>query len=346
MSELVFTEEHLSQIPDCYAVCPITAWGRRFYLFAADNCGKCCAIDAESRDMITIWEDPGGTMSIIPIPGNEGEFLISQRFLPGFAALGARIMRAKPKKYRSWSISTWLDLSYVHRFDILRRGGVYYFLACILSSTSNEKAEWTKPGYLAAAPLNGSFDPPQDLKIIADSMTRNHGYWQKNYGSFFGAFTSCDEGVFSVLPPETSGAAWTVTKILDQPVSDIALCDIDYDGEDEMAAILPFHGNSYVVYKKQEGLFREWYRYPDLMEFIHVVWGGSLGGRNVFLGGCRSINKELFALYWEDGKIIKQILDQGKGPANVTLERHGNTDSLLAANHSAGLASLYAFLNH
>jgi hypothetical protein len=305
-----------------------------------------------TREVITIWDEPGGTMSIVPVPGMEGEFLISQNFLPGFSARGARIMRAVPGRDRRWRISLWMELPYVHRFDILFGGGRYYFLGCILSSTGEEKADWSKPGFLMAAPLEDNFAPPENVAVIARDMTRNHGYWRSLGGVrrdpyvCTEAFTSCDEGVFSVHPPSGPEGEWKITKILDQSVSDIAFCDIDNDGEDEMAAILPFHGDAYCVYRKHGGAYREMYRYPDPMEFIHVVWGGLLGGRTVFLGGCRSLNRELFALFWEDGRIVRQILDRGMGPANIAIDYHTDVPGgacLLAANHSAGLASVYTF---
>jgi hypothetical protein len=343
MAELQFYKEDLMKMTDCYAVCPITAWGRTFYLFASDCRGSCCAVDAETHGVTTIWEEPGGTMSIIPIPGEKGEFLISQNFLPGFTARRARIMRVTPKPDKTWQVSLWMELPYVHRFDILPGRGQYYFLGCILSSTDDEKADWNKPGYLVAAPLSDGFAPPQKTNIIAGGMTRNHGYWRKDYGAYSGAFTACAEGIFSVHPPQGSNEDWLVQKIFDQEASDIALCDIDNDGEEELAVIQPFHGNTFIVYKKQGGAYHELYRYPDPMEFIHVVWGGALGGRNVFLGGCRSLNKELFVLYWENGRIVKQVLDRGCGPSNIAVHYRAGVACLLAANHSAGLASVYTF---
>jgi hypothetical protein len=351
--KLRFAREDLAEIPDCYAVCPVTAWGRRYYIFASDSRGGACrAVDAATHEVITIWDESGGTMSIVPIPGMEGEFLISQNFLPGFSARGARIMRAVPGRNRHWHISLWMELPYVHRFDILSSGGRYYFLGCILSATGEERADWSKPGCLMAAPLGNNFAPPENTVVIACGMTRNHGYWRspgfsrKDPCVCTEVFTSCDEGVFSVHPPSGPEREWKITRIFDQSVSDIAFCDIDYDGEDEMAAILPFHGNAYCVYKKYDGVYREVYHCPNPMEFIHVVWGGLLGGRTVFLGGCRSLSRELFALYWEDGRMVRQVLDWGAGPANIAVDYHADVpgrDCLLTANHSAGLASVYTF---
>jgi hypothetical protein len=338
MTEIHFTKKDMTKIKDCYAVCAITACGRPYYIYAADCDGPCCVIDAQTGNVTTIWESPGGTMSIVPLPERDGEFLISQRFLPGFTARAARIMRVTFDG-AAWRTALWMDLPYIHRFDILKSGGGYYFLGCVLSSTTKEQADFDFPGNLVAAPLDTNFSPPLKLEVIAGGMTRNHGYWRSRDAQ--GAYTACDEGIFYVLPPNTDIGTWRVEKIFNRPTSDIALCDIDGDGEDEMAAIHPFHGDSFVVYKKNSGKWQELYRYPDPMEFVHAVWGGKLGGKAVFLGGCRAINKELFALYWNDGRMVKQILERGGGPANLAVEHTHEGDKILVANHGAGLASVF-----
>jgi hypothetical protein len=342
MRALSFSRKDLVPIVDCYAVCPIKAGGRRYYIYASDNKGPCYAIDPQTGGTSVVWDGPGGTMSIVPIPGTDGEFLISQRFFPGFAAREARIMRVSPAAERKWKVTLWMDMPYVHRFDILQRGDRYYFLGCILSSTKEDHADWQMPGYIIGASLPANFDPPSAFDIIADGMSRNHGYWRRNYKNHTTAFTACDQGVFSVIPPGGGSDGWQIHKILDRSTSDIAFCDIDNDGQDEMAAIHPFHGDQYVVYHEEPAGYREIYRYPDPMEFIHVVWGGTLGGRKVFLGGCRSLNKELFALYWDKNGMVTQILDKGSGPSNVAVEYHEDGDHLLVANHGAGISSVFS----
>ena len=88
-----FQKEHLCHLPCCYAVSPLWQNGRLKYLLATDDIGPCYCIDAQDHTCETVWEEPGGTMSIIPLPGTNGEFLASQYFLPNFSALHARIAR-------------------------------------------------------------------------------------------------------------------------------------------------------------------------------------------------------------------------------------------------------------
>ena len=76
-----FEKTHLCRLPCCYAVSPLTLDGRLKYLLATDDHGPCYCIDAQTLEQETVWEETGGTMSIIPLPGTNGEFLASQRFL-------------------------------------------------------------------------------------------------------------------------------------------------------------------------------------------------------------------------------------------------------------------------
>ncbi|HEX3039678.1 MAG TPA: FG-GAP repeat protein [Caproiciproducens sp.] len=336
-----FTKEHLCDLPFCYAVSPVTLNGRLHYVFATDDTGPCCCIDAETHKAETVWDEPGGTMSVVPVPNSNGDFLASQRFFPGFRALDCRIVRAL-RENGVWKVNPWLDLPYVHRFDILERGGVYYLLCCILSTTQNPQTDWKCPGVLMAAELNADFSPPKHLDIIAQGMTKNHGYCRVECDGFSKAFTACDEGVFEVLPPERRGGAWTVKKILETHASDVAVCDIDGDGEDELAVIEPFHGTDFVVYHKKENQYTELYRYPNKMDFVHVVWGGKLCGEPVFLGGCRAVDKELFVLRWKHGTICAEQIENGKGPSNVAVIHGAGEDTLLVANRESAEAAVFS----
>ena len=337
-----FIKEKLCDVPACYAVSPIIRDERLFYAFASDDRGPCRLVDALSREAHTLWEEDGGTMSIVPLPGRNGEFLISQKFLPVFASLEAQIMRAYPEEGGGWRHALWLKLPYVHRFDLLHRGEQRYFLGCILSDTLAPAADFSVPGSLVASPIDSDFNPPDALKTIATGMTRNHGYWRIDRGAYSAALTACDEGIFYVEPPERAGGAWKVERILDVPASDIALCDIDGDGEEELAVIEPFHGNHFRVYKKLGHGYEQIYEYPREIAFTHVVWGGKLLGEPVFLGGCRSMDRDFFMLRWENGRIVEQMIETGAGPSNIAPFAWQGRQYILAANHGLGEVALFS----
>ncbi len=341
--KMKFEKKHLCTLPSCYAVSSINVDGRLKYVLATDDTGPCYSIDAETFVIETVWDGPGGTMSIIPIPGTNGEFLATQYFLPGFSALDSRIVRVC-RKDGIWEIKPWITMPYVHRFDILNRNGIYYLLCCILTATDKPQADWNFPGKLLAAELSGDFAAPGTFTLIAEGMTRNHGYCRVQRDGYTEALTACDEGVFKVIPPERKGGAWSIKKVLETRASDVAVCDIDGDGIEEIATIEPFHGSDFVIYHKTPEGYAEIYRYPDKMDFVHVIWGGRLGGEPVFLGGCRAVNKEFFVLRHKEGGIHAEIIETGYGPSNVAVLPGKDREYILAANRESGEGALFTVL--
>lgn len=279
-------------------------------------------------------------MSLVQLPDRNGEFLASQKFLPVFAARNARIVQVT-RENGSWEVEPWLELPYVHRFDILERNGSYYFLGCILSSTMNETVDWDAAGYLVASSLDTTFSPPEKLESIAEGMHHNHGYWKFQRYGYDCALTACDEGVFEVIPPKTAEADWKITKILDKPASDAVYIDVDGDGEDELAVIEPFHGTDFVVYHKENNKYVEMYRHSEEMDFLHAIWGGELQGEPVIILGYRALAKNLTILRWKDRSICSEVIEYGGGSSNLTVVSYNGTDRLVVANRESNQAAIF-----
>ena len=335
-----FTRKHLCDLPSCYAVGSVNVEGRTLLLFAPDAPGPCYAFDSGTFERETAWEEPGGTMSLVPVPDGSGDFLAVQRFFPGFHAQGTEIVRLS-RKTGNWTPSPLLRLPYLHRFDILQRGGVYYLLCCTLCTEKKNEDDWSSPGGLYAAELTPDFTGLSPLVQIAGEMTRNHGYCRVNQNGYTSALTSCDQGVFDVQPPERKGGAWTVRKVLEKPVSDITLCDIDGDGIEELACIEPFHGDHFTVYRNVDGRYEPCYEYPGEMSFGHAIWGGSLRGENVFICGCRGGGRDLFMLRWNGRELLAETLETGRGTSNVHVVPGKDHDLLLMANRESGEAAVF-----
>lgn len=336
-----FVKRRLCEMKSSYAVSHIERGGRTIILFAPDSRGPCYGFDSQTFEREPIWEEPGGTMAIVPLPDANGDFLAVQRFNPGFQAQDAEIVLARHRG-GEWRIEPFLKLPYVHRFDILQRGDIRYLLCCTLCTTKKDLDDWSSPGGLYAAELPSDMKPPANLTRIAGGMTKNHGYWRVQNEGYTSALTSCDQGVFIVSPPPQKGGEWAVRNILDKPVSDIALCDIDHDGVDELATIEPFHGNVFTVYRKNSLGYSPLYRHPGKADFYHVAWGGVFEGEAVFIGGSRAGSRELFLLRWKNGAIAAETLDTGLGPANVDVVRSGKRDLIIAANREAGEGAIYS----
>ena len=144
-----FSRMKLCRLPSCYAVASIVHDGRTKLLVAPDDAGPCYCFDALTLEREMVWEGPGGTMSLVPIPSAGGEFLAVQRFFPGFRAEQAKIVRVSPAP-DSWNIEPFLRLPFVHRFDILERGGVRYLLCSTLCTARKSQDDWSSPGELMA----------------------------------------------------------------------------------------------------------------------------------------------------------------------------------------------------
>jgi hypothetical protein len=336
-----FIKRHLGGIPSCYATSYIEHDRRGSFVFAPDAYGPCLSFDCESFSQGTIWEAPSGTMSIVPIPGGNGDFLAVQKFNPGFDAAEAELVYAHNDQ-GEWKVETLFKLPYLHRFDILERGGITYLICCTVCTTKSSIEDWSSPGKIYAARLPEDLSKPITLIAIADGMTRNHGYCRVVRDTFSFALTSCDQGAFEVMPPEHEGAVWSVRKILDGQISDIAICDIDEDGHEELAAIEPFHGADVVIYRMVGGTYTPIYRYPEPLPFCHVIWGGCLRGKPVFLVGNRDGERGLYILLWDNGKVVSGTIELGSGPSNISVH-HGDLEDLIAvANHEAGEAAVFA----
>lgn len=155
---------------------------------------------------------------------------------------------------------------------------------------------------------------------------------------------TCQEGVFVVTPPQDEGTEWTIKQIMNKPVSDIAVVDIDEDGEGELVTIEEFHGGNFIINKKINGEYKEVYKYPKEMDFGHVVWGGKLRGVPTIIGGYRRVEKELFIIQCEDKKNLTfktEVIEAGVGPSNVAVINEKDRDIIISANRELGEAALY-----
>lgn len=332
-------KRHVCDLKNCYATAHMILGGREKILFAPDDYGACLSVDLQSGQVDEIWSEPGGTMSMVQIPGID-EFLAVQGFNPGFDAAEAELVHVFWEK-ESWRVRSLIRIPYIHRFDILERGGVKYLICCTVCSAKEYEQDWRSPGFTYAAVLPDDLTEMIDLKPISEGMTRNHGYVRLQAEGYTYGMTSSDQGVYEVLPPASPEKAWTYTKVLDTPVSDIAVCDIDGDGNAELATIEPFHGDTIRIYRQQEGTYQPVYTYPDPVDFCHVVWGGTLLGEPAFILGAREERKDLFIMRYRDGKFVKEELESGFGPSNIVVIHHADEDLIAVANREKGEGALF-----
>ncbi|MEI6874244.1 MAG: hypothetical protein WCL50_03840 [Spirochaetota bacterium] len=342
---MTIEKKFLAELPRCYATASIVIDGENTVLLATEGEGACLAFSGKDFDrMRRVWDGPGGTMSMVPIPGRQGEFLAIQKFFKLFQWDEAILVWVKPGSGGGFSVRQILRLPYIHRFDLFEVDGSIFFLGCTLAEGKESRDDWSKAGKLYVGELGGDWDRPLELRVLKDGLFRNHGYSRSTWKGRYAGLVTSDEGAFAVSPPSARGGEWTVERFMDWPISDIAACDIDGDGELEYATIEPWHGQYFRVYKRRGGAFQRIYEHPEIAEFYHVVVGTELRGRPLIIGGCRRGSQHLFYLQATSGDPLSLeavTIEDGVGPSNVAVLHEEDRDVIISANREKGEAALY-----
>jgi hypothetical protein len=342
---MVIEKRFLTDLPRCYAAAHMEINGKSTVLVATEGEGACYAFDgADFGTRRTVWDGPGGTMSMVPIPGTDGEFLAVQKFFKLYQWDEAILVWVKPRADGTFGVREILHLPYIHRFDLFQSGGRLHFLGCTLAESKDTRDDWSKAGKIYVGELGDDWDRPLKVSVLRDGLYRNHGYGRSTWKGRDAGLVTCDQGAFAVMPPSAPGGDWSIEQFMDWPISDIAACDIDGDGELEYATIEPWHGEYFRVYKKVEGAWRRIFEHPEVSEFYHVVVEAELRGRPVFIGGCRRGSRHLFYV----GAATKNPLtleavtiENEVGPSNVAIFHETDRDVIISANREKGEAALY-----
>lgn len=338
----------MAELEKCYSVAPLYYQGKQHILVAAEKKNRCILFDASGKEKTTVWEGPGGVMSMVQVPGTDGQFLATHKFYSPNDSKEAKIVIATPDGSGNWNIRTLVDLPFVHRFDILSSNGENYLIACTLKSGHEYKDDWSSPGKVYAAKLPDDLSDFNDkhqlkLEVIKDGMLKNHGYYRIVETEKTSALVCSDNGVFRFYPPESPTDKWKETKLLDQPTSDAVLADLDGDGKMELIVMSPFHGDEISIYKEAEGKYVKVFQYPEKAEFLHAIWSGTLGGKKVVIIGHRKGARRLFALLWTDGHYTFKTIDDDCGPANAYGYNCDDKDILIATNREIDQIAMYTF---
>ena len=247
----------ISNLNKCYAMSEVTVEGKRCFVVAAEKHDPCYLFNEEGEFMEKVWDEPGGVMTMAPVPGADGQFLATHKFYSPNDSLNAKIVIVTRRSAGDWEVRTLCEAPFVHRFGIFNRAGVNYLLVCCLKSGHSYKNDWRFAGACFAAELPSdlsSFDDGNllELSLVQDGMLQNHGFSKTTWGCHEAAVVGCEQGTFLMEPPRVRGAEWTVTNLLPIPTSDAVLMDFDGDGKLELGLISPFHGNSLTIWHLDE----------------------------------------------------------------------------------------------
>ncbi|MDD3251115.1 MAG: hypothetical protein PHV18_01000 [Lachnospiraceae bacterium] len=337
----------MAELEKCYSIAPLHYKGADHILVAAEKTDRCILFDTEGREEETVWEGPGGVMTMVQVPGTDGQFLATHKFYSPNDSKEAKIVIATPEN-GAWKIRTLTDLPFVHRFDIVECDGQQYLIACTLKSGHAYKDDWSNPGkvYAALLPedLSGFNETHQlELTVIKDNMLKNHGYYRMVRDGKTASLVCSENGVFRFDPPTREHAEWTIETLLEIPASDAVFIDLDGDGREELLVMTPFHGDRVQIYRETDGAYELDYEYPEKVEFLHAIWSGTIAGKSVVMIGHRKGNRDLLKVTWADGTYQVDVIDHDCGPANAYGFHRGDRDVLVTTNREINEIAMYEF---
>lgn len=322
-----------------------TTIDNELYLIVASEAidGSCYAYSGKDfSEKKVVWEKAGGTMSIVEIPNSNGEFLAVQEFFPGFNGKTSKVVHVKMVDGK-FVVNDFIDLPYLHRFDLIEVNGVTHFIGATLCTSKTEREDWSDPGKIYVGILPKDLSEGMELKVIYENLTHNHGYYQSTYKDQKCGYVTSDEGVFACVAPQDEKGDWEITHLIDRKVSDVALVDINNDGKLEILSIEPFHGKDIYIYSEVDGKYEETFHLDRALEFAHAIAGTTILGQSAFVCGIRRLNKELFYLTYnkEKNDYDLTMIDEGCGPANIVIVNQKDQDIILASNNTIHQAAVY-----
>lgn len=336
-----FKHHRLDELYRAYATTAMEIDGETVALFASEEKDyPCYMYSGENFDKrSTVWEKGGGCMSIIPIPNRKNEFLAIVDFYLKVSPSKAKLIWGKYEN-GEWEFKDVISLPFLHRFDIYPINGVNYVVLATIADDKDFKDDWSRSGSIYYARLPENPSEGLSLKRVEGHYFRNHGYYRRDEGSQIYGYFGSDEGIFKLKPSYQED--WTIEKVLEGPVGEIAFMDINGDGIDEMMTIEPFHGNEINIYEHKNGKYIKVYTYPNTIDFAHTLIGATLAGIPSFVAGVRRIDTELFAVQYIDGEYVSIQIDNG-GSANVAYAKKNGKDVILSSNHTRNECAYYIF---
>ena len=343
----------ISNLNKCYSLSEITVEGKHCFLVAAEKKDPCYLFAEDGTQLETVWTEPGGVMTMAPLPGTDGKFLATHKFYSPNDSADARIILAERVSENNWSIRTLCHVPFVHRFGILQRAGVTYIIACCLKSGHEYKNDWRYAGacYGGVLPEDlSAYDDsnPLPMTLLMDGMLKNHGYSKISHGGHDAALVACEEGTFIFDPPMVAGGEWDVTQVSPVPSSDSVLMDFDGDGKPELGMISPFHGNSLTIWHLDEhdNYVPQWkYSAPEAeTEMIHATWTCELLGKPTWIVGWRKGTKKTIAISWdaEAGDYRADLIDENTGCANALhFKNAAGEDVIIGTNREIDEVAYY-----
>ena len=314
----------------------------RLHLFAASEGHRPCysfTPDGVLEDVL--WTGPGGVMNMEQLPGHCSFFCVQQFFGPNNAKK-ARLAYFEHDG-SNWNETIICHLPFLHRIGLLHSNDELYLIACTVKSSHHYQDDWTAPGVVYMAKIDQDYPYSLILEPLVTGLFYNHGLFVKDCGTYSIAYIASKEGVIRLTPPGAENETWSWKTVLDRATSDICMADLDGDGEDEMIAIHPFHGDELAVYRLEDEKYVPAYEMDKKLPFLHAMCPGRIHGKSCVFLGYRGGEAELLSLYYDAGERTYKmdVIDKKGGPSNVLYYQYNGEDRLIAANREKHDVAMY-----
>lgn len=341
------TKKVLDELTKCYCIANIMYNNEHHIIVAAEKDDQCYIYNHNLERKATIWDGIGGTMSIVPLEGTNGEFLATQQFYSPNDSKNAKIVYVTSDGKYNFKTRVIAIVPFAHRFDVLKgEDGTKYLLICALKTNHEYKDDWRSPGKTYFTVLPDDLEhcdviTEKDCTVIQENMLKNHGYYRIVEDGQEKGIVSCDSGVYLYIPPKKLGDKWNVEQLISDPGSDATLIDLDNDGNKELVVLSPFHGHKLRVYKLIDKKYKLVKEFPEDMMFLHAIWAGELNGEKVVVIGHRREEMRTIILRYRNNDYEYDIIDENVGAANVNYFEKDGKQYLIAANRETNEIALY-----
>lgn len=292
-----------------------------------------------------IVEGLGGIMSIVIHDSwHMPSIYTAEGLHPNFISKNAGLSLYVPENglQNPWKRHRIVDIPFIHRIALVSVHGVNTIVAASLCNNKDNMDDWSSPGAVYAIPIT---DEHQVTEIescrIFDGLKQNHGMFVRRKPPEATVYISGDDGIYTIHKPVAT-EDWVIDKILNQPVSELALYDLDGDGEDEILTVEPFHGDRVSIYKKSES---SWTRvFETDVELGHGIWAGHLAGEDSFIVGSRAGKRDLCMYTVVDSqawRMHKSVIDEGTGTAQLDVLSSADRDIIVATNNYIDEVAIY-----
>lgn len=325
------------ELPSVYTVNEFYLGDQIYIAAGSEQKNPAYLINPENNFIIKVADDPGGMMSIMPVPGRSDQLVSVMGLFPPFIGFEAGIY-FHVKKNQDWTSKKVISLPFSHRCEIVKYGGENHLFIATVSSHKDNPGDWSKPGALYHVVIDKEGSGIWQPELILNNLFRNHGMNKCMIGDMEMVCISGAEGIFSIQPGVNGN--WIVTQLFDHEVSEFSFFDLDNDGIDELVTIEPFHGNSLNIYKKNSSGWQSVYNSP--LSFGHGLGVGKFQDQNVVVVGNRrdSGDLELHKIH-NLSRIEKNVIENNVGPTQIKVFRDKGVDFILSSNQGRNEVVLY-----